>query len=59
MNDRDGLSDPNYVDPNQHDYDQLATIYAHTDSTTTVNSARARNGLRIYRYVFWAKPGAH
>ncbi len=25
--------------PNQHDYDQLATIYSHLDSTTTVKSA--------------------
>ena len=24
--------------PNQHDYDQLASIYAHLDSTTTLNS---------------------
>jgi hypothetical protein len=59
MNDEDGLSDPNYVDPNQHDYDQLAAIYAHADSTTTVSSTNARNGVRIYRFVFWAKPGAH
>jgi hypothetical protein len=58
MNDEGGLSDPAYVDPNQHDYDQLGTIYAHTDSTTTVSSAQARNGMRIYRFVFWAKPGA-
>jgi hypothetical protein len=57
MNDEDGLSDPNYVDPNQHDYDQLETIYSHTDSTTTVSSAQARNGMRIYTFVFWAKPG--
>jgi hypothetical protein len=59
MNDEDGLSDPNYVDPNQHDYDQLAAIYAHADSTTTVSSAKARSGVRFYRFVFWAKPGAH
>lgn len=26
--------------PNQHDYDQLAAIYSHPDSTTTVSSAR-------------------
>jgi hypothetical protein len=30
--------------PNQHDYDQLASIYAHLDSTTTVASAPATNG---------------
>ena len=27
--------------PNQHDYDQLATIYAHLDSTSTVGTAAA------------------
>ena len=27
--------------PNQHDYDQLVTIYTHLDSTTTVGSAPA------------------
>ena len=27
--------------PNQHDYDQLVSIYAHLDSTTTVSSATA------------------
>ncbi|MEO5679474.1 MAG: hypothetical protein ABIS47_07390 [Acidimicrobiales bacterium] len=27
--------------PNQHDYDELATIYAHLDSTTTVGAATA------------------
>jgi hypothetical protein len=29
--------------PNQHDYDQLATIYAHLDSTTTVGAAAPNN----------------
>ncbi len=28
--------------PNQHDYDQLATIYSHTDSTTTVSASSAQ-----------------
>ena len=27
--------------PNQHDYDQLQTIYQHLDSTTTINAAGA------------------
>jgi len=27
------------VHPNQHDYDQLVTIYSHLDSTTTVGAA--------------------
>ncbi len=41
-NDPDGgsgggsLSDANNMHPNQHDYDLISSIYAHTDSTTTV-----------------------
>lgn len=31
--------------PNQHDYDQLALIYAHLDTTNTVGSATAARGL--------------
>jgi hypothetical protein len=31
-------SDTKSTHPNQHDYDELATIYAHTDSTTTIGS---------------------
>jgi hypothetical protein len=27
--------------PNQHDYNQLLTIYSHLDSTTTVGSAQS------------------
>ena len=34
----DALDNP---DPNQHDYDQLASIYAHLDSTTTIASMPA------------------
>lgn len=30
--------------PNQHDYDQLASIYAHTDSTTTIATGLAGTG---------------
>jgi len=29
-------NDPSNEHPNQHDYDQLATIYAHLDSTSTI-----------------------
>lgn len=37
MDDRNGLFDPAYVSPNDHDYGQLATIYGgHTDSSSTV-----------------------
>jgi hypothetical protein len=32
-------SDTKSTHPNQHDYDQLATIYAHLDSFTTIGSA--------------------
>jgi len=32
--------------PNQHDYDQLAAIYLHTDSTTTIGSSTASSGKR-------------
>ena len=31
--------------PNQHDYDELVTIYAHLDSTTTVSSATVTSQL--------------
>ena len=30
--------------PNQHDYDELALIYAHLDSTTTANASTASKG---------------
>ncbi|MBI2285764.1 hypothetical protein HYU82_02990 [Candidatus Saccharibacteria bacterium] len=32
--------------PNQHDYDQLAEIYAHLDSTTTVNQVQQQGASR-------------
>ena len=32
-------NDPANTSPNQHDYDQIASIYNHTDSTTTIASA--------------------
>ena len=32
-------SDTKSTTPNQHDYDELALIYAHLDSTTTIGSA--------------------
>lgn len=31
-------NDPNNMHPNQHDFDMIASIYAHTDSTTTVGA---------------------
>jgi hypothetical protein len=58
--------------PNQHDYDELATIYAHLDSTTTLGSTaklvpagavgeskfvtRLANGRTQITYVRWATP---
>ncbi len=48
-NDPDGtLADPDQlsnVQPNQHDYDQLVTIYSHLDNTTTVRNASAASML--------------
>jgi hypothetical protein len=35
--------------PNAHDYEQLETIYAHTDSTSTVSSTTATSGRVIHR----------
>jgi hypothetical protein len=42
-NDPDGGGSygPSNVQPNGHDYDQLITIYSHTDSTSTVGSLSA------------------
>lgn len=42
MNDHAGLFDAAYVDPNQHDYDQLETIY--TSHTDEVSSGGGGNG---------------
>jgi hypothetical protein len=50
-NDPDGgaggasATDPSNVHPNQHDYDQLETIYTHLDNRTTVSSAGAASML--------------
>ena len=33
--------------PNQHDYDQLVSIYSHTDSTSTVGSAAAASSQTV------------
>jgi hypothetical protein len=49
-NDPDGtLADPDQVSneyPNQHDYDELVTIYTHLDSTTTVKQGLKNNANR-------------
>jgi hypothetical protein len=45
-------SDTKSTTPNQHDYDELATIYQHLDSTTTVGSAlRSSRSLSESQYV--------
>ena len=65
-------SDTKSTHPNAHDYDELQTIYAHTDSTTTVGSSshvvptgavgeskfvsRTGNGLTLVTFVLWANP---
>jgi hypothetical protein len=35
--------------PNAHDYEQLETIYAHLDSTSTVSSTQATSGSVLHR----------
>jgi hypothetical protein len=54
-------SDTKSTHPNQHDYDELATIYAHLDSSSTVgSSARSTfvaplgNGWRLVTTLYWA-----
>jgi hypothetical protein len=50
-NDPDGgaggasANDPSNEYPNQHDYDQLQTIYTHLDSITTVGSSTAASRM--------------
>ncbi len=44
-NDPDGP--PSNVHPNQHDYDQLKTIYSHTDSYATPAAAATTTGQRV------------
>jgi hypothetical protein len=50
-NDPDGgaggasATDPSNEHPNQHDYDQLVSIYTHTDKTTTVSPAGAASTM--------------
>lgn len=39
-------SDTQSTQPNQHDYDELALIYKHLDTTTTVGSTVATSGSR-------------
>ncbi len=49
MDSSDALDNP---DPNAHDYEQLETIYAHLDSTTTVRDLGG--GDKVLTHVIWA-----
>jgi hypothetical protein len=64
-------SDTKSTHPNQHDYDELATIYAHLDSSTTISSSslvptgavgesrfvsRVGDGVTRVTFVRWASP---
>ena len=54
-NDPDGgaggasATDPSNEQPNQHDYDQLVSIYTHTDLRTTIASTSAASTLPLRR----------
>lgn len=45
------LGPPDNEHPNQHDYDELAIIYAHLDSTTTVGQTTTRNAAGMPNWV--------
>jgi hypothetical protein len=48
-------SDTKSTHPNQHDYDELATIYSHLDSTTTIGAAAPKGGT-VVTVKYWANP---
>jgi hypothetical protein len=41
--------------PNQHDYDELAIIYSHLDSTTTLKSSPAVSGANLESPAEWGQ----
>jgi hypothetical protein len=53
-------TDTKSTHPNQHDYDELATIYAHLDSTTTVGASPTSKfvahsgGWTLVTFAYWA-----
>jgi hypothetical protein len=64
-------SDTQSTHPNQHDYDELVTIYSHTDSSTTIGASslvptgavgesrfvdRLADGRTRITFVLWANP---
>ncbi|MBI4259837.1 MAG: hypothetical protein HY658_04660 [Actinobacteria bacterium] len=65
MDDVNGLFDPSYTRPNQHDYEQLETIYAHLDSRSTVGGGMAAartvrthtdaRGRLVVTFIYWAR----
>jgi hypothetical protein len=48
-------SDTTSTHPNQHDYEQLASIYTHLDSTTTVGSATSSKGSQGAEASSWGR----
>jgi len=60
-NDPDGFaggaspSDPSNEHPNQHDYDQLASIYSHRDSTNTAGASTARGAAARPEAADWGQ----
>ena len=58
-NDPDGGGDygPSNMHPNDHDYDQLETIYSHADSTNTSATQMTNFGVRVPGRAAVAPPG--
>ena len=50
-------TDTQSTSPNQHDYDELSTIYSHVDSSSTVGAALGTlpNGDKLVTFVIWVK----
>lgn len=63
MNDDAGISDPAYVSPNAHDFEELESIYGHLDSSTSVSSPSGGGQPQVHqdgeltrvRWVFRAR----
>ena len=52
-----GAYGPSNEHPNQHDYDQLQTIYSHNDTTNTSSTQMTNFGLRVPGQAPVAPPG--
>lgn len=61
--DGNGLYLKKNLTPNQHDYDQLVTIYTHADSTTTIKATTASTGKAVVENLndpsSWGRPTGH